>query len=230
MVLLSTLVWLGSVQLFGFGDVATGSPRSEEFLSAPGYEGSGNRLLTAEGKSTGLVFPEGYSVYTIGRDAYGHPIGGLRGSFSGAYMVESAVAIQFRQGKYRIFRTLPKFTETRISAQDCRGRLIGNSFNNGPVNFDLPADESHGFLVSQGRTIDLGPADEVWFGSDGSVRGYFFADKCGRPMHGLVMGETLRYEFVWRQGKRDTLPNPEPVESVVTGSTTGATGWGLGVN
>lgn len=167
-----------------------------------GEEGRKSLRLRANGLKTDIVFPRSLNVYTAGYDSNGRPVGGLTGSISGARLVGLDYGVMYTGKAYKVVYPLPKYRSTRFVGINKAGKILGVAYNDTIPNMDAPSDDSHGFLLHNGKAIDLGPAVDVSFRKDGIVQGYYHGDKDGRPYNVVLVGSTLRHKFTWNNGVR----------------------------
>lgn len=163
------------------------------------------QMLRANGVPTGIVFPESLEVYTAGFDSKGRPVGGIKGSVSGARIVVLNYGVMFTGKGYEVVYPLPKFRSTQFVAVRKPDQILGIAYNDGIPNMDGPEDDSHGFLISEGRTHDLGPASEVKFLKDGTIEGSYIGDADGRPYNVTLIGSSYRHTFTWKDGVRRAM-------------------------
>lgn len=189
----------------GFSYAETESRLNPLFEKFPREVSALNRRLLADGAATKIVFPPNLEPQTIGRDNGGRLVGNLAGQFGGAYSSSMGFAVLFVRGKYAVAQPLKQFPYSRVTAVDANHRIIGIAYSSPPPSIDASQDVSHGFLMSKGKTFDLGSAEEVKFGRDGSISGSYRGNTKGTPVNMQVQGETFTYRFTWFNGKRRAI-------------------------
>jgi hypothetical protein len=205
--MVSFAVLLLAVSSRGFTFKNIVSPVTPIFLKLPREASSQNRLLLANGKPTGIIFPPNFEPYTCCYNAQGKPQGGLVGDFSGAYSGTISLVVLPEGGRYRFVQPLKSFVNSTLVAQGKDGSLLGLAYNGLPSSTDdAHRDDSHAFLIVGQKTIDLGPATTVKFLAPGSIWGEFLGDHLGRPISAIVDGDGYYFQFVWKKGRRHILP------------------------
>lgn len=172
-----------------------------------------NRLLIANGQSSGIVVPGEFSVYTIGPDLEGFPIGAVKAEYNGAWTFRVEHPIWRFRGRFLVQNPLKAFNNASVLAVRNRSQILGIAYDEKVPNMDGPTDSKHGYLVKDGKVIDLGPAEEVKFRNDGSIEGTYVGNRAGSPYNVTIIGESYRHRFLWKHGKRSRVGSPTLIDS-----------------
>jgi hypothetical protein len=194
------------------------SLRPTKLPLSPGFESLlkpsiPNQLLIANGQSSGIVVPGEFSVYTMGSDLNGFPIGAVKAEYSGAWTFRVEHPIWRFKGRFRVQNPLKAFKNASILAVRGRSQILGIAYDEKVPNMDGPTDSRHGYLVKDGKVTDLGPAEEVKFRNDGSIEGIYVGNRSGAPYNVTIIGESFRHRFLWKHGKRSKIGIPTLITS-----------------
>ena len=171
------------------------------------YLGHRRPFLAAflNGKRSGVTAPGEYELVPSGRwNAHGRTFGYFL--YVAGMNAREAHVVGYATSRGRL-----ELLSFEPQAIDGGGRVVGaRSVPSDPLFSDpyAPRLLPRGVLWSKGREVPLGLAERVWFGRDGSVRGYWAVDPSGRPLSEScarvsAMDEEPRYRaFSWVGGRR----------------------------
>lgn len=188
--------------------VLPGGRASPPFQRRPGVTGAKVAKLLFNGADTGLRLPIDWHIQTLGVTRNGELAGNLSESFSGAYSGQNSIGFVTTGHHFHLLVPPKGYLDSIVQSLSPEGDVVGIwGFTSTFGNPDQPYEHvSHGFVLSNGKTTDIGAAETVKWISSGVLRGTAPVEASTQRHVGVIFGQQKAIEtFRWSNGKRTIL-------------------------